>query len=195
MSENYQTVFENLPYSIKGFVLYNAAEDFYTIVLNCRFSYESMKKTLVSISVKGRLEPIKVSNKFSVLIDYAYQGIAMENVIKTIREANPKRIVVVFGCGGNRSKQRRYDCGKIAGELADFAVLIEELDCMMTPSLHDRFACAVIKAEIHHAEVIVDILILARVDVSLPRFGLIEKDRAVILSADDILGICRREIP
>ncbi len=47
MSENYQTVFENLPYSIKGFVLYNAAEDFYTIVLNCRFSYESMKKTFL----------------------------------------------------------------------------------------------------------------------------------------------------
>lgn len=84
---------------------------------------ESMKKTLVSISVKGRLEPIKVSNKFSVLIDYAYQGIAMENVIKTIREANPKRIVVVFGCGGNRSKQRRYDCGKIAGELADLSIV------------------------------------------------------------------------
>lgn len=84
---------------------------------------DSIKKTLVNISVKGRLEPVAVSNKFNVLIDYAYQGIAMENVIKTIREANPKRIVVVFGCGGNRSKQRRYDCGKIAGELADFCIL------------------------------------------------------------------------
>ena len=47
----------------------------------------------------------------------------MENVIKTIREAKPKRIVVVFGCGGNRSKQRRFDCGKIAGELADLSIL------------------------------------------------------------------------
>ena len=83
----------------------------------------SIKKTLSNISVKGRLEPIKVSDKFNVLIDYAYQGIAMENVIKTIREANPKRIVVVFGCGGNRSKQRRYDCGKIAGELADLCIV------------------------------------------------------------------------
>ena len=69
----------------------------------------------------------------------------------------------------------------VAGELADFAVLVEELDCMMTPPLHDRFACTVIKAEIQHAKVIVDILILARVDVSLPRFGLIEKDRAFVL--------------
>jgi len=84
---------------------------------------ESMRKTMENIAVKGRLEPVLVSDKFNVLIDYAYQGIAMENVIKTIREANPKRIVVVFGCGGNRSKQRRYDCGKIAGELADLSIL------------------------------------------------------------------------
>jgi UDP-N-acetylmuramoyl-L-alanyl-D-glutamate--2,6-diaminopimelate ligase len=84
---------------------------------------DDMKKTLSHISVKGRLEPIKVSDRFNVLIDYAYQGIAMENVIKTIREANPKRIVVVFGCGGNRSKQRRYDCGEIAGTLADYSIL------------------------------------------------------------------------
>lgn len=82
-----------------------------------------MKETLSHISVKGRLEPIAISKKFNVLIDYAYQGIAMENVIRTIKEANPKRIVVVFGCGGNRSKQRRYDCGKIAGELADLTIL------------------------------------------------------------------------
>ncbi len=84
---------------------------------------DSIKKTLSHISVKGRLEPVAVSDKFSVLIDYAYQGIAMENVLMTIREAKPKRIVVIFGCGGNRSKQRRYDCGKVAGELADMSIL------------------------------------------------------------------------
>lgn len=86
-------------------------------------SVDSMKKTLAYISVKGRLEPVPVSDKFNVLIDYAYQGIAMENVIKTIREANPGRIVVVFGCGGNRSKQRRYDCGKVASTLADYSII------------------------------------------------------------------------
>lgn len=47
MSGNYQTVFENMPYSVKGFTCYNAAEDFYTIVLNCRFGIESMKKTFM----------------------------------------------------------------------------------------------------------------------------------------------------
>jgi len=83
----------------------------------------SMKKTLESISVKGRLEPIKVSNKFSVLIDYAYQGIAMENILSTIKESNPRRIITVFGCGGNRSRQRRYDCGEVSGKYADLSIL------------------------------------------------------------------------
>ena len=87
---------------------------------------DSIKKTLLHISVKGRLEPVNVSKKFNVLIDYAYQGIAMENVIKTIREAKPKRIVVVFGCGGNRSKDRRYDMGEISGRLADFTIVTED---------------------------------------------------------------------
>lgn len=79
--------------------------------------------SLENVSVKGRMESVKVSDKFSVLIDYAYQGIAMENVLATMREANPKRIVTVFGCGGNRSKQRRYDCGEISGKYSDLSIL------------------------------------------------------------------------
>ena len=84
---------------------------------------ESIKEVLKNISVKGRLEPVCVSDKFSVLIDYAYQGIAMENVLKTIKDTNPKRIVTVFGCGGNRSRQRRFDCGEISGKYADLSII------------------------------------------------------------------------
>lgn len=43
--DNCTIVYDNLPYSIKGFTLYHAADDYYTIVLNCRFSMESMRKT------------------------------------------------------------------------------------------------------------------------------------------------------
>ena len=86
-------------------------------------SIEDMKKSLIDVSVKGRLEPVYVSNKFHVLIDYAYQGIAMENVLTTMKEANPKRIVTVFGCGGNRSRQRRFDCGEVSGTYADLSIL------------------------------------------------------------------------
>ena len=83
----------------------------------------SVKKSLEDVFVKGRLEPVKISNKFNVLIDYAYQGIAMENVLHTIKLTNPKRIVSMFGCGGNRSRQRRFDCGEISGKYADISIL------------------------------------------------------------------------
>lgn len=86
-------------------------------------SLDSIKKSLETVSVKGRMESIKISNRFSLLIDYAYQGIAMENVLSTMKEANPKRIVTVFGCGGNRSKQRRYDCGEVSGKYSDLSIL------------------------------------------------------------------------
>ena len=84
---------------------------------------KQIKKSLLNVSVKGRLEPVSISSKFHVLIDYAYQGIAMENVLTTMKEAHPKRIVTVFGCGGNRSRQRRYDCGEISGKYADLSIL------------------------------------------------------------------------
>lgn len=82
-----------------------------------------IEKSLEDVTVKGRLEKVKVSTKFNVLIDYAYSGIAMENVLSTIKESNPKRIVTVFGCGGNRSHQRRYDTGEISGKYADLSIL------------------------------------------------------------------------
>lgn len=86
-------------------------------------SFSEMSKSLLNVTVKGRMENVKVSNQFTVLIDYAYQGIAMENVLSTIRESRPKRIVTVFGCGGNRSRQRRYDCGEVSGKYADLSIL------------------------------------------------------------------------
>ncbi|MBR3162242.1 MAG: UDP-N-acetylmuramoyl-L-alanyl-D-glutamate--2,6-diaminopimelate ligase [Bacilli bacterium] len=82
-----------------------------------------IKKSLENVSVKGRLEPVSISESFKVLIDYAYQGIAMENVLKTIKESKPKRIVTVFGCGGNRSRQRRFDCGEVSGKYADLSII------------------------------------------------------------------------
>lgn len=86
-------------------------------------SMDEVKASLENVSVKGRLEPVRISTKFNVLIDYAYQGIAMENVLSTIKEGNPKRMVTVFGCGGNRSRQRRFDCGEVSGKYADVSIL------------------------------------------------------------------------
>ena len=87
---------------------------------------ECMKKALSNFSVKGRVEPVEVSSKFTLLIDYAHNGVSTESILTTIREYNPKRIVTIFGCGGNRSRDRRYEMGEIAGKYSDYCIITED---------------------------------------------------------------------
>lgn len=84
---------------------------------------KDMKKALLSTFVRGRVEPVKVSDRFTLLIDYAHNAMSMESLLTTIREYKPKRIVSLFGCGGNRSKLRRYEMGEISGRYADLSII------------------------------------------------------------------------
>ena len=85
-----------------------------------------IKKALTHFSVKGRIEPVKVSDDFTLLIDYAHNGVSTESILTTIRDYKPKRIVTIFGCGGNRSKDRRYEMGRIASQYSDFCIITED---------------------------------------------------------------------
>lgn len=84
--------------------------------------HEGLKRALV----KGRVELVPISHKFTILIDYAHNEAATESLIETLREYNPNRLVAVFGCGGNRSKLRRYGMGEVCAKLADFSILTED---------------------------------------------------------------------
>ena len=95
-----------------------------TNLIGCKIG--SIKKALSKVAVKGRVEIVPVSDKYSVIIDYAHNGVSMENILTTMREYNPKRIVSLFGCGGNRSKDRRYDMGEISGKYADLTIITED---------------------------------------------------------------------
>ena len=95
-----------------------------TKLLGCDIN--SIKNALKKVAVKGRVEIVPVSDKYSVIIDYAHNGVSMENILKTMKEYNPKRIVSLFGCGGNRSRDRRYDMGEISGKYADFTIITED---------------------------------------------------------------------
>ena len=85
-----------------------------------------MKKALSDFSVRGRVEPVDVSDKFTLLIDYAHNGVSTESILTTIREYKPKRIVTIFGCGGNRSRDRRFEMGEIAGKYSDYCIITED---------------------------------------------------------------------
>ena len=85
-----------------------------------------IKEALSDFHVKGRVEPVHVSDDFTLLIDYAHNGVSTESILTTIRDYDPGRIVTIFGCGGNRSKDRRYEMGEMAGKYSDYCIITED---------------------------------------------------------------------
>lgn len=85
-----------------------------------------LKEALYEVKVKGRIEIVPVSDKFTLMIDYAHNAMALESILKTLKEYNPHRLVCLFGCGGNRSKLRRYEMGEVSGNLADLTVITSD---------------------------------------------------------------------
>jgi len=85
-----------------------------------------LKKALYEVQVKGRIEIIPVSDKFTLMIDYAHNAMALESILKTLKEYHPHRLISLFGCGGNRSKIRRYEMGEVSGNLADLTVITSD---------------------------------------------------------------------
>lgn len=85
-----------------------------------------IQQAMGKVKVKGRIERVDISDKFSLLIDYAHNAMALESLLATLREYNPRRLVCLFGCGGNRDKQRRYEMGEVSGRLADLTVVTSD---------------------------------------------------------------------
>jgi UDP-N-acetylmuramoyl-L-alanyl-D-glutamate--2,6-diaminopimelate ligase len=87
---------------------------------------EKIVAALKVAKVKGRIEMIKVSEDFTLMIDYAHNAMSLESLLTTLKEYNPKRLVCLFGCGGNRSKARRYEMGEVSGNLADLTIITSD---------------------------------------------------------------------
>ncbi len=83
----------------------------------------AMKQGLSTVKVKGRVERVPVPGNYTLLLDYSHNGVGMENLLSTLREYNPHRLICVFGAGGNRPKVRRYEMGEVSGRLADLSVI------------------------------------------------------------------------
>lgn len=81
---------------------------------------------LRTVKVKGRVEVYPVKSNYTLLIDYAHNAVSMENVLKTLREYKPHRLITMFGAGGNRPKARRYEMGEVSGMLSDLSVITED---------------------------------------------------------------------
>lgn len=100
-----------------------------TAIAICRhFSIpaEIVQSALNEVKVKGRVEPVHVSDKFSLMIDYAHNAMSLKSLLTTLKEYQPKRLICLFGCGGNRSKLRRFEMGEISSNLADLTVVTSD---------------------------------------------------------------------
>ena len=107
------------------FSIYNSL----TAIAICRHfqvTAQDMKQALKAAKVKGRIEMVKVSDDFTLMIDYAHNAMSLESLLTTLKEYEPARLVCLFGCGGNRSKLRRYEMGEVSGKLADLTVITSD---------------------------------------------------------------------
>jgi UDP-N-acetylmuramoyl-L-alanyl-D-glutamate--2,6-diaminopimelate ligase len=77
--------------------------------------------------VPGRFEPVPAPGRdFHVLVDYAHTPDGLENVLKSARALKPRRLIALFGCGGNRDRTKRPQMGKIAANLADVVIVTSD---------------------------------------------------------------------
>lgn len=90
-----------------------------------QFSPNTAVEALQSCRILGRMEVI-YAEEFLVMIDYAHNEESLRQLLRTLREYHPKRLVCLFGCGGNRSHERRYGMGRASGKYADYSILTED---------------------------------------------------------------------
>ena len=98
-----------------------------SVLINLGFDIEEISKAITNVSsVKGRAEIVPVNKKFTVMIDYAHTPDGLKNILSCVREITKGKVIVVFGCGGDRDKSKRAEMGRIAGEMSDIAVVTSD---------------------------------------------------------------------
>jgi UDP-N-acetylmuramoyl-L-alanyl-D-glutamate--2,6-diaminopimelate ligase len=88
---------------------------------------EAIERGLESVrGVPGRLEAIDEGQPFEVIVDYAHKPLALETLLRTVRELSTGRVICVFGCGGDRDREKRPQMGRIASEFADVVIVTND---------------------------------------------------------------------
>lgn len=88
---------------------------------------ESVRRSLEAVpGVPGRVESVSAGQKFAVIVDYAHTPDGLENVLRAVKEFADKRIICVFGCGGDRDRGKRPIMGEIASRYADYVIVTSD---------------------------------------------------------------------
>lgn len=113
------------PYHVPMPGAFNAADALAAIALSRALGLNdgAVRAGLAHVRVPGRAQRVPVPAPFQVVIDYAHNGASFHAILSAIREHRPRRIIAVFGAGGDRPKMRRVDMARAAAQGADYAVL------------------------------------------------------------------------
>ncbi|HNW86777.1 MAG TPA: UDP-N-acetylmuramoyl-L-alanyl-D-glutamate--2,6-diaminopimelate ligase [Candidatus Limiplasma sp.] len=88
---------------------------------------EAIREGLRSVrAVPGRIEMLDTGTPYKVILDYSHSPDALENILTTVRMFTKKRLIVLFGCGGDRDHGKRPIMGEIGGRLADYSILTSD---------------------------------------------------------------------
>ena len=107
------------------FNIYNALAAI-SVAGHFKVDREQIKAALAKQIVPGRCQNMTAGAGYVFLIDYAHNEMSLRNLLETLRKFEPERLIVIFGCGGNRSVLRRYQMGETAGRLADFTIITSD---------------------------------------------------------------------
>ena len=86
----------------------------------------ALRGLLTMTGVPGRLERVNAGQDFAVIVDYAHTDDALKNLLETVRELKPRRLITVFGCGGDRDRTKRPLMGAVASRLSDVVVVTSD---------------------------------------------------------------------
>jgi UDP-N-acetylmuramoyl-L-alanyl-D-glutamate--2,6-diaminopimelate ligase len=89
-------------------------------------SLENILAGLEKITVPGRVQTVPSDHEFQVIVDYAHNAASLEHLLLTLREYTDRRLIVVFGNGGDRAKSRRFEMGAVSGHLADLTIITSD---------------------------------------------------------------------
>lgn len=107
------------------FSIYNASIAI-SAALSLGINESAIKSGLSKAFVKGRMEIVPINKDYTVIIDFAHNEFSVKTLFDTIKLYNPERIISVFGCGGNRSKLRRYGMGEVIGQNSDLSIITSD---------------------------------------------------------------------
>ncbi len=98
-----------------------------SVLLQCGMSLPDIIESLSGVTgVKGRAEVVPTDTDYTVMIDYAHSPDGLKNILQTVRKSVSGRVIVVFGCGGDRDRTKRPKMGKIAAEWSDITIVTSD---------------------------------------------------------------------